>query len=45
MTISGKKPKKNVNHGVNEKSGVELPFNYTQKLGEVKYILNPLVFP
>ena len=23
MTISGKKPKKNVNHGVNEKSGVE----------------------
>ena len=25
MTISGKKPKKNVNHGVNEKSGVEPP--------------------
>ena len=23
MTISGKKPKKNVNHGVNEKSGVD----------------------
>ena len=25
MTISGKKPKKNVNNGVNEKSGVEPP--------------------
>ena len=25
MTISGKKPKKNVDHGVNEKSGVDPP--------------------